>query len=116
VTGQSELAIERSRNDGYETLALGGELDLTNVTELEHALFETEAAAVVLDVGALTYLDSAGIRAIDLAHRRFAEQERSLHLVAPHDSRAAWTFRVAGFAEDAVAESAEAALGRGASG
>jgi anti-anti-sigma factor len=114
VTGESELGIERFRNEDYETVVLRGELDLTNVAELERVLFETEAGAVVLDLGDLTYLDSAGIRAIDLAHRRFAEQGRSLHVVAPQDSRAAWTFRVAGFAEDALAESAESALGRGA--
>jgi anti-anti-sigma factor len=112
VNAETELVIARVRNDRYETLALGGELDLTNVAELERVLFETEADTVVLDLGELTYLDSAGIRAIDLAHRRLAEQERTLHVVAPQDSRAAWTLRVAGFAEDAVAESAESALGR----
>jgi anti-anti-sigma factor len=116
VNAETELVIARVRNDRYETLALGGELDLTNVAELDRVLFETEAATVVLELGELTYLDSAGIRAIDLAHRRFAEQERVLYVVAPPDSRAAWTFRVAGFAEDTVAESAESALDRGERG
>jgi stage II sporulation protein AA (anti-sigma F factor antagonist) len=91
--------IERSSADGCDTFALGGELDLTNAGELEVALHASVAARVVLDVGGLDYLDSAGIRAIDNAHRRLVAEGRSLRLVAPEGSRAAWTFRVAGFPE-----------------
>ena len=100
----TDLAIQRRSGDGLETIEVQGELDLTNAAGLEEAL-QTTASAVVLDLGGLAFIDSAGIRTIDLAHRRLADEGKQLLVVAPPDSRAAWTFRVAGLADGYVFES-----------
>ena len=110
MTLETGLRVERVPGEGHETLVLTGELDLTNAAELERALFETTAARVVLDLSALAYLDSAGIRAIDLAHRRLGGEGRTLGVVAPADSRAAWTLRIAGFGDGLIHDSTESAL------
>jgi len=90
-----------------------GELDLTSAASLDAALAATTAGTVILDLGALAFVDSAGIRAIDQAHRRLADEGRRLLIVAGPDSRAAWTFRVAGFADhyvhDSLAQAEQAA-------
>jgi anti-anti-sigma factor len=91
-----------------------GELDLTNASALDEALLQTSARAVILDLGGLDFVDSAGMRAIDRAHRRLADDGRMLLIVAPGDSRAGWTFRVAGFANGTVLESVEIARRRAA--
>lgn len=100
----ADLAIERRKSDELETIEVQGELDLTNAAELDEAL-QTTASAVVLDLGGLAFIDSAGIRTIDLAHQRLADEGKRMLVVAPPGSRAAWTFRVAGFADEYVFES-----------
>ena len=114
MTGETQLAIERALDGDVETLTLRGELDLTNALELQRAVLACQADRVVLDLGELGYLDSAGMRAIDQAHRLFSTQQRVLTIVAPKDSRAGWTLRVAGFPEELVAESIDAAIERSA--
>ena len=65
---------------------LTGEVDLTNVRELRYALLDRvrhDSAGLVLDVGALEYLDSAGIYLLyDLANLLQARGQY-LGLVAP---------------------------------
>jgi len=107
VTEEPQLVIDRVQTGARELLTLRGELDLTNARQLERQLIESQADEVVLDLEGLTYLDSAGIRAIDHANRLLATQQRSLRLVAPRESRAAWTLRVAGFPDELIADPAD---------
>jgi anti-anti-sigma factor len=104
---ESILQIERRVEDGAEIFELRGELDLSSAQLLEQALAATSTRDVILDLSGLSFLDSAGIRTIDQAHRLLEEGERALHIVAASDSRAAWTFRVAGFGAGIVLESVE---------
>ena len=108
MTG-SRIAIARSDGEDGDVLELRGELDLTNAQALEDALGQTSSETVVVDLTRVTFLDSAGMRALDHAHRRFTDAGRRLRLVAPPGSAAAWTFRVAGFSEDLVLGSADGA-------
>jgi anti-anti-sigma regulatory factor len=62
----------------------------------------------VLDLGLLVFVDSAGIRTIDLAHRALRDSGRTLLVVAPPESRAGWTFRIAGFDSNVVLDSLDA--------
>jgi anti-sigma B factor antagonist len=93
-----------------EVVEARGELDLTNANQLEDVLASATRSVVVLDLGGLSFLDSAGMRTIDQANRRYAESGRHLLVVAPRESRAAWAFRIAGFDEDLLLESLEHAL------
>jgi anti-anti-sigma factor len=90
-----------------------GEVDFSNAERLEAAVASTEAAHVVLDLAGLEYVDSAGIRAIDRCYRELASQGRSLSIVSPPGTRAAWTFRIAGFGDGIVFETLELAMRRG---
>ena len=106
----SEIAfVHLGGDESLEILEVRGELDLTNVGTLEEEIVRTKARIVVLDLGFVVFLDSAGIRAIDVEHRRLRDAGRRLLVVAPPDSRAGWTFRVAGFDAGVVLDSVEAA-------
>jgi len=112
VNGDSRLEVSREAREGSEVVSLRGELDLTNVDELSGALRATVAASVVLDLSRLVFVDSAGVRAVDAEHARLRREGRALLVVAPPASRAAWTFRIAGFSDDFVLGSLGDASGR----
>ena len=105
-----ELELTLHRSETADVVRVAGELDMANVDRLGRAVDSASASHVVLDLEGLSYLDSAAIRAIDQAFRRLTESGRTLAVVASHGSRAAWTFRVAGFGEGLVGESVEAAI------
>jgi anti-anti-sigma factor len=60
---------------GRLVLAVSGEVDLANASQLEAALGEligqSDGHPLVIDAGALTYIDSTGIRALMRAQRRY---------------------------------------------
>src|SRR5512139_696092 len=101
----SGLELEREELEGVQGVRVHGELDLTNADELSTAIQACTAASVVLDLSPVLFVDSAGVRAIDAEHARLVRSGRSLIVVAPPASRAAWTFRVAGFSDDFVVDS-----------
>lgn len=105
------LDVTLEPSEGVDVVRISGEVDMANADQLANAVEATSAPRVVLDLEALSYLDSAGIRAIDRAHRQLAEGGRKLAVVASPDSRAGWTFRVAGFGEGLVVDSLEDATG-----
>ena len=106
------LEIAREAANGADVIRLRGELDLTNVDALREAIGASDATIVVLDLSLLLFVDSAGVRAIDSEHSRIAREGRRLLVVAPPASRAAWTFRIAGFSDDFVLGSLDDAVGR----
>jgi anti-anti-sigma factor len=108
----SELVIEHDGDGETDVLVVRGELDLTNADALEAEVLRTQRPTVVLDLSKLVFVDSAGIRAIDSAHRQLGDEARALLVVAPPESRAAWTFRVAGFDGRVVVDSLDAAAER----
>ena len=79
--------VMRSRRDGAtHTIALGGELDLANAGDVERELVgveATDAAAIVLDLGGLTFMDSTGIRLLILADARSRTDGNRLQLRRP---------------------------------
>ena len=106
----SSLGIERRAEPWGDVVTLRGDLDLTNADQLADALDATHTRAVVLDLSAVAFVDSAGIRTIDGIRRRIEDGNRALFIVAPAESRAGWTFRVAGIADGVVLESLDAAM------
>jgi anti-anti-sigma factor len=67
------LTIRSGRDDATWVIALHGELDLANGRELERELGRAEASDVdeiVLDLGALQFVDSTGIRLLLEATQR----------------------------------------------
>jgi anti-sigma B factor antagonist len=76
VTHVTELGVLtlRSKRDGdVHVIELSGELDLAGAPEVERELRRVEATdvdAIIVDLAALDFMDSSGIRLLVMAHRR----------------------------------------------
>ena len=77
------LEVDSREHDGRVHVALRGELDLSTVNKVQEELRRVEAGdppLVVLDLSALTFLDSTGLRSLIAADARGREQGRRLTL------------------------------------
>ena len=110
------MDIEKRPTSACELVMLRGELDLTNAPQLTDALEAQARQTVILDLSELAFLDSAGIRTIDGIRNRFEASGGRLLIVAPPESRAGWTFKVAGLMDETVLESVAAAENVASSG
>jgi anti-anti-sigma factor len=110
VSDGPELELDTTDKDGATVVTVVGEVDLTNADEVQRCVEGTSAAAVVLDLSALRYLDSSGIRAVERAFRQLRSEGRSLLIVSPAETPSGWTFRVAGFDRRLLFESLDTAL------
>src|SRR5262249_52454402 len=115
MTDDGRLEITSDTAHGLDVIRLRGELDLTNVDELAAAVEASDAAGIVLDLSLLLFVDSAGVRARASEPARRGRSGRPLLVVAPPASRAPWTSRIAGFADDFVLASVEEAAVRASS-
>jgi anti-sigma B factor antagonist len=86
-------------DDGLPVVALAGELDLSTIPRLEGPLFEELRAhpAVLLDLTALSFIDSSGIGLLIKAFRAGEDESggRLLTVIAP-DSQIERVFRLVG--------------------
>lgn len=81
---------------------LTGEIDLSNADSVESAITESTpngALALVLDVSALDYLDSAGIHLIYRLREKLQARGQCLRLVIPFKSPANDALRLAGVSQ-----------------
>jgi anti-anti-sigma factor len=80
-----EFAISTSEIDGRAHLTLRGELDLATAPELEQLVNELLDAGqeVVVDLRALEFMDSSGIRVLVAAHARAGRNGTRLFVVRP---------------------------------
>jgi anti-sigma B factor antagonist len=80
----AHLSLATSRTGQAVVIALTGELDLAGAAALEQELARLEAEsprAVVLDLRAVEFMDSSGLRLIAVASQRAKERDRRLALV-----------------------------------
>jgi anti-anti-sigma factor len=110
----SEVPFTVSRDDVgvLEVVRVEGEIDVANADSLEAALDATNGPSVALDLAQVSYLDSAGIRAIERGVRRILAEARSFVIVAPEASAAHWTLAVAGFDRARILSSVREAASR----
>jgi anti-anti-sigma factor len=84
------LEVETTRNGAVAVVAARGELDLSGAAileaELERLAAEPELGTVVLDMRALEFMDSSGLRLIVLADMRAREAGRRFTLVRGTDT------------------------------
>jgi anti-sigma B factor antagonist len=85
ATPPDEFSIAASDRDGRAHLSLRGELDLATAPELEQLVNERLDARqeVVVDLRALDFMDSSGIRVLVAAHARAARNDTRLVVVRP---------------------------------
>ena len=66
--------------NGWESIAVEGEIDLATVEELQAAIdtaFEGDVDHLVVDLNGATFMDSTGLKTLVMANRRFGEAGRS---------------------------------------
>ena len=88
------------RTDGVLTIRLGGEIDLANADQVEATIEEAIDSSVteaVFDLGAVVYLDSAGVRVLFVLSDRLRIRQIAMRVVAPAGTPARRVLEVAGF-------------------
>jgi anti-anti-sigma factor len=96
MSAHPELAIDW---DGKILIvSLAGEIDLAHAEPLQESIRQAavrQPAGVVLDVGDVAYLDSAGVRLLFLTHREFARRGIPLVAVLPRAPAVRRTLEIA---------------------
>ncbi len=89
------------REDGVAAVTVRGEIDLSNADELERRIDEvTEGMrSVTVDLRAVSYMDSRGVRLVHQLSRRLATTGTQLKVLAPDSSFAAGVLRLTGLPE-----------------
>jgi anti-anti-sigma factor len=85
--GGLDVTTERQGTDGRVILA--GELDLAGADALQQAIDElrnAEVSRIVVDLQALEFMDSTGLRTLIQAHVRSEEDGRELWLIRGRES------------------------------
>jgi anti-sigma B factor antagonist len=80
------LAVARSRVDGYELLAVEGELDMATASRMISALNEAFAdldRPLVVDLSEVAFMDSTGLALLMNAHRRVKRRGQGFAIVCP---------------------------------
>ena len=85
TTYPREPIVERIERDGrVTTVVLSGELDLSTIVELQHAL-EAECSSspsrLVIDIAAVEFIDSAALHVFITMRNRLADGGGSLEIV-----------------------------------
>jgi anti-anti-sigma factor len=87
VTTPAEIVLDR--RSGSIVARLSGEVDMSNASYVRDQLLASipnDALALVLDISACRYLDSAAIEVLFDVSRRLARRRQELRLVMPPDS------------------------------
>jgi anti-anti-sigma factor len=78
-------------HEGEDTvrISVAGEMDMDNAADVEREILDAisnQLTAVTLDLGALDYLDSAGLRVLFTLHTRLETLQIALQLLVPSQS------------------------------
>ncbi len=75
------FALDVAADDGRTTVSAAGELDLASADAFTAAVADGLAAGpVVVDLSALTFMDSSGVRALNTALREASQHGRELRV------------------------------------
>ena len=82
------LTIEVQRAPEYAVVTIAGEVDIATIAPLEEQLcaLAADGQAIVADLGRVSFIDAAGLRAISRAAGQASARGTSLHVVCdqPH--------------------------------
>ena len=97
---------------GVTVLRVRGEVDVVSAGGLTDAVTAAAVGArgVVLDLSAVTFFDSSGVRLIDRLARACARNEAGFRVVAPGGGRARRILDLVGLGEVLACEDVEAAV------
>ena len=80
------LTLRSRLQGGVYTIALTGEMDLSNAAEVERELLhaeDTDASTILIDLSGLQFMDSTGIRLLISADARSRSDSCRLRLTRP---------------------------------
>jgi anti-sigma B factor antagonist len=80
------LAVERYRSDGYEVLAVEGEIDIATAPRMMAALNEVLAeieSPLVVDLSRVVFMDSTGLALMMNTRRRVVRRGQGFAIVCP---------------------------------
>jgi anti-sigma B factor antagonist len=81
-----QLTLRSQREGDVHTIALSGEMDLSNAVDVERELMHvesTDAPTILIDLSSLTFLDSTGIRLLIAADARSRADSCRLRVTRP---------------------------------
>ncbi len=81
-----QLTVRSARRGDVHTIALSGELDLSNAADVERELQQaeaTDARTILVDLSELRFMDSTGIRLLIAADARSRADSCRLSLTRP---------------------------------
>ena len=82
------MMIQKTQNDSDVTLALSGRLDSVTQSDLMQELeniFQTNISSLTLDLSALEYLSSAGLRVFLFARKKVGEMGGKMKIINASD-------------------------------
>ena len=106
-----EQWVTFSRLGAADVVRLAGEIDLANAGQIgqEIAAQTIRARAVLIDLTAVSFLDSAGVRLLDTLVGALAERDTPIRLVVAESGAVRMTLRLCAFREDLLATDLTAA-------
>jgi len=98
MDGGNTFRLEQENVDGRRRVAVAGEIDLQSAPALEEALQEAceRGTTIELDLHEVSFIDSAGIRAILEARASFAAHDVELLMVPSRHRAPHRTFELSG--------------------
>jgi anti-anti-sigma factor len=79
--GGDFFSFEAVTTGDVHVVTLRGELDVANAERVQRALEDADASSVVVDLSALTFIDSSGLTALVHAHNKLTGRGRGFKLV-----------------------------------
>lgn len=98
--GTAQISIDGSPT---QVIRIEGDIDLANASDIDRRIrlaYESEIDQVVVDLGAVTYLDSAGLAMLVRIASRLASARTKMTVLAPADSVASRVIALSGLAEE----------------
>ena len=86
VTELGQLTLRATREGDLYTIAITGEMDLSNAAGVERELLQaeaTDAGTILIDLAGLEFMDSTGIRLLVAADARSRADSGRLRLTRP---------------------------------
>jgi anti-anti-sigma factor len=96
-TDGSASAFEIETENGHQIITARGDIDMATAAQFRRHVESATEPLVVVDLAEVTYIDSAGIHAVDRSVAALIERHQQVRIVVPTGSPVEWTFKVAGF-------------------
>src|SRR3712207_8357051 len=96
-----------------DVVRMAGEIDLANAAEIERDVVEQtgRSAAVLVDLSAVSFLDSAGVRLLDRLTEEYSGRGVPVRILVPAGSALRTTLRLCAFRDDVLAADLVTAIG-----